>query len=68
MRTGTFGVAEAWSPVVPTRSGVPSLTSMGDGLHGALVGEITSSYPFPRSDIDLLGLPLGDYLMKDGFE
>jgi len=68
LRTGTFGVAEAWSPIVPTRSGVPRLTSMGEGLHGALVGEITSSYPFPRSDIDLLDLPLGDYLMQDGFE
>jgi hypothetical protein len=68
MQTGTFGVAEAWSPIVPSRSGVPSLTSMGDGLHGALVGEVTGSYPFARPDIDLLGLPLGDFLFRDGFE
>jgi hypothetical protein len=68
LRTGTFGVAEAWSPTVPSRSGVPSLTSMGDGVHGALVGEITSAYPFARTDIDLLGLPLGDFLFRNAFE
>lgn len=68
LRGGTLGVAETWSPVAPSRSGVPSLTPMGDGLHGALVGTITDNYPFARPDIDLLGLPLGDYLFKDGFE
>jgi hypothetical protein len=68
LRTGTFGVDEAWAPVVPTASGIPSLTFLGSGPNGVLAGDITNSYPTPRADLFLLGLPLGDYLFKDGFE
>jgi hypothetical protein len=68
LRTGTFGVDEAWAPVVPSASGIPSLTFLGSGPNGVLAGDITISYPTPRDDLFLLGLPLGDYLFKDGFE
>ena len=68
LRTGTFGVAEAWTPAVPTASGIPSLAFVGNGPNGILAGAITNNYPVPRDDLFLLGMPPGDFLFKDGFE
>jgi len=68
LRTGTFGAAEAWSPVVPSASGFPGLTFLGNGANGVVVGAITSNYPVPRDDLFPIELPLGDFLFKDGFE
>jgi hypothetical protein len=68
LRTGTFGTPENWSPAVPVASGIPSLALLGSGPDGVLAGAITSNFPVPREDLFLLGLPLGDNLMRDGFE
>jgi hypothetical protein len=67
LRAGSFGTAEAWTPPVPSASGIPALAFVGTG--GVLVGTVTNNYPnTPRDDLVLLGLPLGDYLFRDGFE
>jgi len=68
LRTGTFGAAEAWSPAVPSASGFPGLTFLGNGTNGVVAGAISINYPVPRDGLFLLEFPLGDFLFKDGFE
>jgi hypothetical protein len=68
LRGGTFGLAESWTPAVPIADGVPGLVALGDRTNGAVIGRVTTSYPFARGGLDLVALPLGDYLFRNGFE
>jgi len=67
LRHGTLGVAEAWSPAVLPAGGAPGLARLGVGAGGVLAG-VAVQTGFPRPGLELLALPLGDFLFADEFD